>query len=267
MVNNKRKIYFISGLPRSGSTLLANILAQNPKIHTTPTSACHESMFVLKNNWNEWIEHKASKDLSDEKNLRRVLKGVLYNYHSTDRPIVIDKSRGWVYIAELLEFVMEEKPKILVPVRNIAEIVSSFEKLHRKNIHCQKERGDFFKSQTIRGRAEELLNEKGVIGIAYNRIKDALDRGWKDSLHFIEFQDLTNNPDTVFQEIYNFLEEPQFTHDFNNVEQYTYEDDSVHGFKNLHTIRKKVEPVEDDSTKILGYDFASEFINSEFWRE
>jgi sulfotransferase len=267
MIMNTHQLYFISGLPRSGSTLLANILAQNPAIHTTPTSACHDVMFVVKNNWKEWIEHKASKDLSDEENLRRVLNAILYSYHGTDRSIVIDKGRGWVSMMEMLDFAMgDHSPKVLVPVRKMSQIVASFEKLHRKNIHAQSDRGDFYKAQTIRGRSEELLSEKGVIGLAYNRIKDALERGWGKNMFFVEFEDLTNDPKKTMFDIYNFLGLPQFNHDFDNVEQYTHEDDSVHGFQGLHTIRSKVEPVRDDSVEILGDQFVEEFINTEFWR-
>jgi hypothetical protein len=33
-----KKIYFLSGLPRSGSTVLAALLQQHPEMHTTATS-------------------------------------------------------------------------------------------------------------------------------------------------------------------------------------------------------------------------------------
>ena len=36
--------HFISGLPRSGSTLLANLLAQNPRFHSTATSGILNGM-------------------------------------------------------------------------------------------------------------------------------------------------------------------------------------------------------------------------------
>ena len=42
-------------------------------------------------------------------------------------------------------------------------------------------------------------------------------------------------------------------HDFNNVQQYTKENDAEHGFTDLHTIRPKIQPVIDDSKEILGY--------------
>ena len=42
--------------------------------------------------------------------------------------------------------------------------------------------------------------------------------------------------------IYKFLGEDGHAHDFERVEQVTFEDDFVYGFKDLHVIRQKVEP-------------------------
>lgn len=263
----ERKLLFISGLPRAGSTLLSNILAQNPEIHATPTSACHDLLFTIRNNWGTWDEHKASKSLSDEKNLQRVLKATLYNYHDTDRPIIFDKGRGWLHLYEMLEFALGYKPKILCNVRSIHQIVASFEKLHRKSIHMRPERGSFFKAQTIRGRADELLAGDGIVGLAYNRLQDALSRGHGPNIGLVEFDDLTNRPNEVLDHIYDFLELPRFEHNFNNVVQYTQEDDVIHGFKDLHVIRSKVSPVEDDSVSVLGQEFVNSLSGKEFWRQ
>jgi len=40
--NQPKTVHFVSGLPRSCSTLLCNLLAQNPRVHATPTSPLHE---------------------------------------------------------------------------------------------------------------------------------------------------------------------------------------------------------------------------------
>ena len=122
-------IHMISGLPRSGSTLLCNILAQNPELHSTPTSACHEALFTLRNAWGEWVEHKAAKSLAN--NLQPVLNATINAYHNTDRPVVIAKGGGWISLIELAEFALDRKVKIIVPVRGIPQILSSFDMLHR----------------------------------------------------------------------------------------------------------------------------------------
>lgn len=261
-----RTIHFVCGLPRSGSTLLCNLLAQHPDVHTTPTSACHEVLFVIRNNWSEWIEHKASKELADEKNLQRVLSSVMHSYHDTDKPVIIDKGRGWTSLLEMAEFALNRKAKVLVPVRDISQIVASMEKLHRKNIHKQSDNGNYFDAQTVEGRSQLHLNNKGVVGLAYNRLRDAIQRGLGDRLYLVEFETLTCEPEETMKGIWEFLEMEPAKHDFDNVEQVTYEDDSLHGIDGLHTIKNKVRPILDDSLDILGRQYYETLKGAEFWR-
>lgn len=258
-------IHYICGLPRSGSTLLANILAQNPKIYATPTSGCHDVLFGIKNNWGNLIEHQASKELSCDESLKNVLNACLDSYHNTNLPIIVDKGRGWSSMLEMLEF-MGKNPKILVPVRNINDILASLEKLHRKKVAKGQQDGDYIAGQTVQGRVRQSLSNSSVLGLGFDRLKDAIQRGFLKNLHFVEFDDLTKNPKKKMAEIYSFLGIDSFEHDFKNVKQVTHEDDSVHGGLDLHTIRKEVKPVKDDSTEILGVDIVAEYKDKEFWR-
>jgi sulfotransferase len=264
---SERQTHFVSGLPRSGSTLLCNILAQNPDMHTTPTSACHEALFTLRNAWGGWIEHQASPDLAAKHNQQRVLKSVLHSYHDTAKPMILDKGRGWLSLLELAEFALGRKAKVLVPVRNITQILASFEKLHRKQSETGAVNMDYFQSQTVEGRCRHLLSGDQVVGLAYNRLKDAIQRGLGDRLFIVEFDALTHDPEQTMTKIYQFLELPNFSHDFNNVEQVTKEDDRIHGSLDLHTIRPAVAPLRDDSESVLGTTLAREFASTEFWRK
>ena len=44
-----KKIFFNSSLPRSGSTLLQNLIAQNPDFYCTPTSGLADYLLGAKN--------------------------------------------------------------------------------------------------------------------------------------------------------------------------------------------------------------------------
>ena len=82
----KKTIHFISGLPRSGSTLLCNILAQNPRFHTTATSGIMDIMFMVRNNWDTLVEFRAHPD---EEAKERGLKGSLEkSYDTTAKPAI-----------------------------------------------------------------------------------------------------------------------------------------------------------------------------------
>ena len=264
-----KNFYMISGLPRSGSTLLCNILSQNQDLFVSKaTSGCHDVLFNVRNQWDNLIEHKAEG--VDYNQLKRVLQNILNSYHTTDKNIIIDKGRGWLSLIEMVEFITDQTPKIIVPVRNLAEIFSSFEKLWRNTTGQTQwnfEKEDYFKAQTTEGRCDIWSNQNQPVGLAYNRVKDAISRGYKDKLCFIEFDHLTTQPEATMRMVYNYLEQPYFQHDFNNVEQVTYEDDiGVHRIPNLHTIRKVVKPVPHDSKQILGDVLVQKYSNLEIWR-
>jgi len=263
---NEKTYYFISGLPRSGSTLFANILAQNPRFHTTGTSGIMDIIFGVRNTWNELVEFKASPN---EEAKLRVLRSILEAYYSdVDKPVIFDKCRGWPSLLEMAETVLGHKAKILVPVRDLRDVLASFEKLWRdnsKSSQIPQERNNYFKFQTVQGRCEVWLSPDQPVGLAYNRITDALQRGYSDRMFFVDFDDLTARPDLAMEKVYNFLGEPLFKHDFDKVEQVTWENDAVHGFKDLHTIRSKVSPMSPQWPTVLG-PFAEKFGELNFWK-
>ena len=260
-----KKFCFISGLPRSGSTLLCNILNQNPRFHATSTSGVLDMLLAIRNNWNNIVEFKATRNDFAK---MRVLRGMLQSFYADlDKAIIFDKSRGWPGFLEMAESLLGHKAKVLVCVRDVRDVLSSFEKLWRKESksgQIEQEKTNFLKFQTVEGRCEVFMNTNQPVGSAYNRIKDALARGYGDRMHFVFFDELTTKPKETMKNIYAFLGEDYFAHNFDNVEQTTNEDDFFHGFKDLHTIRNKVRPVYSDWREVLG-DFAVKYENLNFW--
>jgi len=251
----KKTLYCISGLPRSGSTLLCNILAQNPKFHATHTSACLEILFNIRNCWDQFIEHKAHP-----LNAERIecLRAVLDAYHfRVKKPVIFEKSRGWLAHLELLEHLLDQRPKVLVPVRDLRDVVASFEKLWRAAKRAGRqlavEAANYLAFQRIEDRVAIWLTGQQPIGLAVNRVRDACLRGYRDCLHFVDYTDLTTTPETTMAQIYEFLGEPAFEHSFDCVEQVTIENDDVHGFGvPLHDIRPKVAPQAPQYPQVLG---------------
>jgi sulfotransferase len=261
--------YYISGLPRAGSTLLCNLLAQNPRFFVSPaTSGCHDVLFNIRNQWDKLIEHQA-EGINYEQ-LRGVLLSALDAYHPTDKDIIIDKGRGWLSLIEMIEFIKGEKCKVIVPVRDISEILSSFEQLWRKSTGQSQwafEQADYFKAQTVEGRCEIWAGQGQPVGLAYNRVKDALSRGYADRMLFVEMDDLTRDPGPTMRRIYSFLGQEPHEHNFANVEQVTKEDDvNVHRIPGLHTIRPVVAPVPKRALEILGPALVQKYSNAEVWR-
>jgi sulfotransferase len=83
-------------------------------------------------------------------------------------------------------------------------------------------------------------------------MQDALQRGYRDRMHFVHFDDLARNPKDTMAAIYRFLGEQPFSHDFEHVEQVTTEDDMAYGVKSLHDIRPAVRPIPKRAREVLG---------------
>lgn len=255
-------------MPRAGSTLLMNILAQNPEFHSTATSGILDVLFGVRNQWDTLVEFKAMKPEESEAGKRRVLGGILESYYSnTTQPVIFDKSRGWLAYIELAEAILQRKVRILVPVRDLRDVLASFEKLFRKTpTHQQaQESSDYFLWQTTEGRCEIWCRANQPVGIAYNRIKDALRRGLADRLCFVDYQVLTTAPGETMRKIYDFLELPLFKHSFDAVEQVTWENDAIHQIPGLHDIRPKIEPQAPQWPGILGEELGKKYGGATIW--
>lgn len=258
-----KTIHLVSGLPRSGSTLLQNILAQNPRFHATPTSGCVDTFMGIRNNWNLLPEHKASPC---HQKLLNVLRATLDAYFlDVPQPVVFDKGRSWLAYIEFVESILKTTVKVLVPVRPVPDILSSMEKLYRKTSHWWQPPGEaqnYFQFQTVRDRCKFWMRDDQLVGLALNRVEDACIRGLRDRLHFVSFDELTSNPQQTMAEIYEYLGETLFTHDFDHVKQVTQEDDSIYGFIDLHWVRSKVAPVKSDAEQVLGKEVVQSFKKS-----
>src|SRR3954453_14451434 len=97
-----RKFHFISGLPRSGTTLLAAILNQNPRFRAGMTSPLADIMGVV-------IAETSSKNdfsfaVSEDQRLS-FLRGLVENLYTgrAGADVVFDTSRLWCSRMKLLE--------------------------------------------------------------------------------------------------------------------------------------------------------------------
>jgi sulfotransferase len=244
-------IIFNSSLPRSGSTLLQNILGQNPMFHVTPTNALLEMVVGVRDRWQDLIEFRAQPQKEIMPRVIGSMRGIIEGFYEKELRegrIVVDKSRGWLAYIELMEQVMGRPVTILSTIRDVRAIVASFEKLYRANPVTVRREQDYCAAQTVEGRTAILLQPGGVVGLAVNRLRDALRRNTKSQLLLVPYRRLTTAPKKVLADIHERLGLEPFSYDFENVEQVTYEDDAVHGLP-LHTIRRKVESPVDEPWK------------------
>lgn len=263
-----KQLFFQSSLPRSGSTLLQNILGQNPDFYVTPTSGVLELVFAARSNFTESPEFKAQDSETMKSAFRGFCReGVLgYFNEITDKKYVMDKSRGWGYYQDFLKFFYPEA-KIVCMIRDPRAIFSSMEKNYRKNPH---KANLLTKDSEMSGITTEqridIWASGQPVGIAFERLRQIIKQGNDKSMLFVKFEDLTKDPKKEMDRIYEYLDVPTYEdHDFNNITQITKEDDEVYGVFGDHVIKPVVKPVKKDYNQVLGTSASNWIRNNYSW--
>ena len=267
-----KELFFISGLPRSGSTLLSDLLSQNDDFYTSPTSGLIDMIKLVKNNWNANEHFKSSFEIDQ---INEMLSGMPQSFYSNkSENIIFDKSRAWTGAVPLANLLSQGgKAKIIVTVRKVTDIISSFEKMYRKNAHnftLPQAKSDPAKFNTLAGRCESWVSAAGIIGSCYTLILEAIKTGYLDNFLFVDYDNLCIDPDGELKRIYNFIgkEWSANVHQYKNVLSTHYEYEIARGFpQSLHQIRSEVKPQKSDAIKILGKELFEKYSNSEFWSE
>jgi sulfotransferase len=249
-----KKIVFNSSLPRSGSTLMQNILAQNPRFYCTPTSGVLDLLLASRKYYTELAEFKAQDPALMQKGFIQYCRYAINGFFEgiTDKPVCVDKCRAWFHYHDWIKQ-FAPNPKYIVCIRDLRAVLSSMEKLFHKN----RDRSDpdevtgALTMITVNNRVMHWLNAPPV-GIAVARLIEAVQTNLLKQLHIVRFEDLTSNPGKVMKQVYDYLDEPYFDHDFNNIAQLTQENDQYHTIYGDHHIRRKVEPVAVDFVNVLG---------------
>lgn len=254
-------------MPRSGSTLLQNILAQNPDFYVTPTSGVLELLHGARVNFSAAPEFKAQNYNVVSKGFVNFCYNGLIGYYSsiTDKKYVVDKSRGWAINFNFLKEIYPN-PKIICMVRDLRSILASFERIDQKNSLLNSKNCDNLnlKNTTILKRAESRLNSAPV-GLSVNRMYDILNQSYKNQILFVKYENFIKEPDLLMKKIYNFLNINSYEHNFENIQQTTLEDDEVYGIRNLHTIKNKIENNENYFLEVLGEEFCNKIYFSFKW--
>lgn len=248
-----KTIFFLSGLPRSGSTLLGSIIGQNPDFHVTPTSPLLDLLCFTNQNFN-LLDQKYTYDKDVVS--ANVYKGIIESFYKhIDKKYILDKHRGHPRnLVPLKRFVADE-PKIICTVRPVSEIIASYIKLIEKNKQSDNFIDNHLKSKKIPiniGNRAKCLWEEYIIS-PYESMKFGL-KNYRDNLHIVEYENLVNKPDIVLKEIYDFLGLPHHLgHLYENIHNFCAEEkDAAWGLENLHLIRTILKKTSTPPDEILG---------------
>ena len=269
----EKTYFFMAGLPRSGSTMLSSILNQNPKIYSGPSSPVLNTMVVLEQSLasDEFFNAYPKPDQAG-----KIIASVIQNFYSDiEKPVIIDKNRAWTDRIHYINGYFGITPKILVPVRNLDEILASFISMHRRNEIQTNGKLNFIDEMLVKNNMPltdenrcAILANQGVVGNSYQSIKQALMQGQQKSMHFVEYEDLISNPDETMKRIYEFLEMEYYKHDFENIQNVNQEnDEKIYGFKDMHEVRSSIGKTSVDPKDILPESILTFCKDAEFWRD
>lgn len=259
-----KQINFITGLPRSGSTLITYLLRQNPDIHGEPISSLSSLVGSIHSNWHSIDANKEYDNVNAKIGL---IQGMLQGYYShIKKSIVFDKDRNWIQLIGLLEAVTQKEVKMVVCVRNPAEILSSFEKLRRENpLYYTLVDQDLRESSSIAGRAMYYAGPNGPLGLSHRHLLDAITMGYLNRLLFVDYNRFCNSPRTQMKRIYDFFSLPNFEHNFDQIEQQEIFNNSLTPLPKLHTIKNKLEKTTINPVAYLGFELHEMYNKEIFW--
>jgi len=262
-----KDIFYQSSLPRAGSTVLQNILGQNPDFYVTPTSGVLELVYSARHQYSTSPEFKAQDSNEMKEGFLNFCREGMQGFYGaiTDKPYVMDKSRGWGIHYPFLHTI-NPNPKIVCMVRDLRSIYASMEKNFRKSAHLDTGLVNWSELKgTTTAKRVDIWADGVPVGMAIERLRQMFDEGIYKNVLFIRYEDLVANQQGEMDKIYDYLGIDSFEHDFNNIEQITKEDDEVYGAFGDHEIRPKLEYFDPKFEEVLGVEVSNNIMNSYKW--
>ena len=235
--NQNKKLFFLVAMPRSGNTLFASIINQNPNVVCTANSITLEIMkdvFLLK-------KTDVFQNYPDHKSLDNVLNNVFDNYYKhwsqeyiIDRNPVMTKNNF-----QLMQKHYKRPFKCVVLLRDLMDVLASYMQWYTENPDAFPNK---YNCKNDEEKLSMIMNKKGAIAKNLEAIKNAYN--YPDICYFVKYNDLVAQPQKEIKQIYKFLNIPYFEHNFTNLQQININgilyDDTIVG-NNMHKIKKEIK--------------------------
>ncbi len=236
MLDNQ--IIYITGLPRSGSTLLCQLLAHHPDIYCPGySSPLCQTLTGLRYSLSDNDFLLAQMDPDFDRTYKRLFnayRGFINGWFAeTEQHWVIDKNRGWLQHLEMVNH-LDPNFKMAICIRELGQIYGSIEAQHQRTLLL--DFPDHLANLSRYGRAESLFGSSGVVGAPLRSIESLqdIDSQLQQHLFYIIFEDLLSEPQRVMQSLMQWLGQPSIEWDFQNLTVRPHESDSYYRFKYPH---------------------------------
>jgi len=238
------KFVGVAGLPRSGSTLLCQLLAEHPEIycegHSSPL--CN-SLLMTRRSISDDQFMLSQLDVQFDKtyaHLKTAMQGFLHGWHAgCNEPMVADKNRAWLHCIEFL-LALDPEAKLVVSIRELGQVYGSIEGQHQKTILLDfiDHLADFDRF----GRADQLFAKDKAIGAPLSSIQSVQDlpQSVKERIFFVRFEDLVARPAETMVKVYQWLGVSAHKIDPKKLTVRPHESDSHFRYKYLHKQHSKI---------------------------
>lgn len=257
--------HFISGLPRSGSTLLSSILKQNPRFTSGISDPLASYAHSIIRDTNTAVGMDAA--VSIEKR-RELIRDMFDSFYKNNNEVCFNTNRGWTADTSLLKDLFPNF-KMIVCLRDVPWILDSFEQLNAKNPYTIKPLYHHQELGNVHDRCRILMGEMpnfgGYVHGPLINVQQSMFSNEIGHICYVEYDALVQTPRAVMQQIYQFLGEPWYEHDFDNVEDSYDEFDNQAKIAGLHTVRRKVE--YQDRRSILPGELWDRYSPMSFWKQ
>lgn len=253
-----KKFVCMCGLPRTGSTLLVNVLNQNPHVTISPDSILGPILQSVQNQFTDNVKDSQYDAETSYDLVRNFCRSGVNSWINTicDTDIYIDKCRSWSHELDFL-FNLFPDVKIIYTIRDLRGIISSLEKVHKKTVMNYKDEMyfgdqnyDFNKENLYKIRIKSLV-DSGMIRKNLICLKEMIDvrPEYLKRIKIVKYEDFILNPTETLSSIWDYLGERFYGHDLNDIRQVDYNDNIFLPYGN-HKIKSKME-------KFDPYDFGN----------
>ena len=264
-----KRIIYVTGLPRAGSTLLCQLLGQHPHIYSLGHSSPLSQVFNhLRGQLSDDPFLLSQLDVDFDLTYTRLLnayRGFINGWFAeTDKPVVVDKNRGWLRMVETVKLI-DPDFRMLVCIRDLRQVFGSIEAQHQKTLLL--DFPDHIAPHSAYERADALFGKEGVIGGALKSIeylfKD-VDPALRERIGFVAFEALVSDAPETMRLLYRWLELPPAPFDPQRLVVKPHESDSYYRWKYRHTTYPTIRPpaahdipprIEQEILKNFGWFF------------
>lgn len=263
-----KQIIPLTGLPRSGSTLLMSILNQNDDFTSFPDSDLPVLLTQIRNWAADALKLSQLPHQNFHESILNFCRGGSESWMNYNCPtkFSIDKNRFWIYQHQFM-FQVFPDVKMILNIRDLRFVVNSFLKA-QSNTFCinfqdyYSDINENFMIQRIKDilncwfLKEVLVSLKEFIEIAPN---------YRTQILIFRHEELITAPQESMNRIYDFLELPRFEHDFNHIEQLEPHYDNMYMPYGNHQIKSKLTSSLPSMLSHLSDEYANWIVDEYKW--